>query len=203
MSEQQSQPDPDKLKRLLALALDAGAADGEIVNAIKAASKMVVSLGGFDKAMTSIGAGQPRQNASSGSNGFTKAAEDFMRGRAGSAGPGWEYRTYQNPFWWGGADFAGDAHDKAAKEREKAAAKAEQARKDAEQEAKDRREWELKRAMGQGVGIWEALRRRRLWKPNQTFDEMDEELMNGFKIFDYQDDMEAFSRELAEAQRNK
>lgn len=76
----------DKLKRILTLALDPGAADGEAMNALRAARSLVKKLGGIDKAMAAI----------SGGSGI--AFDQQLRPRGHSA---WEAYRPQSNFWDG------------------------------------------------------------------------------------------------------
>lgn len=103
MSEQ-----ADKLKRLLALALNGSAADGEALNAIKAARKIVSELGGVDKAIAAIGGGsaavdscygpfewayQPNPFNSSGDSDFTEAIRkmrEYLYGRQNKSRREWK-----------------------------------------------------------------------------------------------------------------
>lgn len=180
----QPPPDADKLKRLLALALNKAATDGEAMNALRAARAIVEEFGGLHKALVAMKGEDPRRSPNErgyetpkeerNSNfSFDEMMRQFYgdifnyqfrgRNRSGDPGKGFEdaKREQDRP------NQERDESFRRAREKERAAREA----ADAIEEARERREWELRRAMGQGVPIYEALRRRRLWKPDESIDD--------------------------------
>lgn len=188
----QTKPDArstaDKLRRLFALALNDSSADGEAMNALRAARKIVSGLGGFDAAMKALGGVVEAKKPDPPKTEEARTAEDmrsawsYMRGKPGTRPDEPSFRNKQRPefsdfvsqFYYRNMHFNEDVVDDLLRQQEELKAygekhKADQAR-DAETNRKNR-EWELKQAIKGGLPFWDAVRRRRLWKNGETFDE--------------------------------